>query len=462
MPLFQTALFVMAIYDVTRYGVYNDGVTNNTKAIADVVAMAEANGGGTIYFPAGTYVSGSIELKSNMTLYLESGALILGSEDKADYPMITEKIVEGYTREGHAGMIYALRAENVTVEGRGTIDGRGYNWWPDKANQHRPRMFQPILCDNVRLAGITIKNSPMWTVHPVCCKNVTIDGITIRNPWDSPNTDGINPESCSGVHISNCTVDVGDDCLTLKSGTEDDLLQKQYPCENIVVTNCAMLNGHGGVVIGSEMSGGVKNVTISNCVFNGTDRGIRIKTRRKRGGCVEDILINNIMMTNVFAPITVNGYYQCGGTDPDDMSLFSLEKLPVSDDTPVMKNIIISNVRATKATASAGFIYGIPESPVEGLRISNYSVEMVESETEIKDKPIMAWHIKKTAGTGLYCCFCKDVVFDNVSIKVLNGSAVKVEESEDIRLSGINAVGGDKVSETVNCKNIILNNEKIG
>lgn len=462
MPLFQTALFVMAIYDVTRYGVYNDGVTNNTKAIADVVAMAEANGGGTIYFPAGTYVSGTIELKSNMTLYLESGALILGSEDKADYPMITEKIVEGYTREGHAGMIYALRAENVTVEGRGTIDGRGYNWWPDKANQHRPRMFQPILCDNVRLAGITIKNSPMWTVHPVCCKNVTIDGITIRNPWDSPNTDGINPESCSGVHISNCTVDVGDDCLTLKSGTEDDLLQKQYPCENIVVTNCTMLNGHGGVVIGSEMSGGVKNVTISNCVFNGTDRGIRIKTRRKRGGCVEDILINNIMMTNVFAPITVNGYYQCGGTDPDDMSLFSLEKLPVSDDTPVMKNIIISNVRATKATASAGFIYGIPESPVEGLRISNYSVEMVESETEIKDKPIMAWHIKKTAGTGLYCCFCKDVVFDNVSIKVLNGSAVKVEESEDIRLSGINAVGGDKVSETVNCKNIILNNEKIG
>ena len=359
-------------------------------------------------------------------------------------------------------MIYALRAENVTVEGRGTIDGRGYNWWPDRANQHRPRMFQPILCDNVRLAGITIKNSPMWTVHPVCCKNVTIDGITIRNPWDSPNTDGINPESCSGVHISNCTVDVGDDCLTLKSGTEDDLLQKQYPCENIVVTNCTMLNGHGGVVIGSEMSGGVKNVTISNCVFNGTDRGIRIKTRRKRGGCVEDILINNIMMTNVFAPITVNGYYQCGGTDPDDMSLFSLEKLPVSDDTPVMKNIIISNVRATKATASAGFIYGIPESPVEGLRISNYSVEMVESETEIKDKPIMAWHIKKTAGTGLYCCFCKDVVFDNVSIKVLNGPAVKVEESEDIRLSGINAVGGDKVSETVNCKNIILNNEKIG
>jgi hypothetical protein len=223
-----------------------------------------------------------------------------------------------------------------------------------------------------------------------------------------------------------------------------------------------MLNGHGGVVIGSEMSGGVKNVTISNCVFNGTDRGIRIKTRRKRGGCVEDVLINNIMMTNVFAPITVNGYYQCGGTSPDDMSLFSLEKLPVSEDTPVMKNIIISNVRATNATASAGFIYGIPESPVTGLRISNYSVEMVDTDEEVKDKPIMAWHIKKTKGTGLYCCFCKDVTFDNVSIKVLNGPAVKVEKSEDIRLSGISVIGGDGVSETVECSNIILNNEKIG
>lgn len=452
----------MAIYDVTKYGVYNDGKTNNTKAIADVIEMAEKNGGGIIYFPAGTYISGSIGLKSNMTLYLESGSLILGSDDKNDYPMITKEMVEGYTREGCAAMIYAINAENVTVEGHGTIDGRGYNWWNNPENQHRPRMFQTILCENVRLAGITIKNSPMWTVHPICCTNVTIDGITIRNPWNSPNTDGINPESCSTVHISNCTVDVGDDCLTIKSGTEDDLLQKQHPCENIVVTNCTMLNGHGGVVIGSEMSGGVKNVTISNCVFNGTDRGIRVKTRRKRGGCVEDILINNIMMTNVFAPITVNGYYQCGGTSPDDMELFSREKLPVSDDTPVMKNIIISNVRATKATASAGYIYGIPESPVEGLRISNYSVEMIDTDEEIKDKPIMAWHIEKTKGTGLYCCFCKDITLDNVSIKVLNGPAVKVEKSEDIKLTNISVSGGDSVSETVDCDDVVLNGKKIG
>ena len=134
----------MAIYDVTKYGVLNDGETNNTKAIAKVIELAEENGGGTIYFPAGTYISGSIGLKSNMTLYLESGALILGSEDKNDYPMITKEIVEGYTREGCAAMIYAIEAENITVEGRGTIDGRGYNWWDNPKNEHRPRMFQPI------------------------------------------------------------------------------------------------------------------------------------------------------------------------------------------------------------------------------------------------------------------------------------------------------------------------------
>jgi len=452
----------MAIYDVTKYGVINDGETNNTNAIAEVIALAEKLGGGTIYFPAGTYITGSIGLKSNMTLYLEAGALILGSEDKNDYPLISEIDIKGYTRGGRAAMVYAINAKNVSVEGRGTIDGRGYNWWNHPEDEQRPRMFQPILCENVVLSGVTLLNSPMWTVHPVCCNNVTIDGITIRNPWNSPNTDGINPESCSTVHISNCTIDVGDDCLTIKSGTEEDMLQKQYPCENIVVTNCTMLNGHGGVVIGSEMSGGVRNITISNCVFNGTDRGIRIKTRRKRGGCVEDILINNIMMTDVFAPFTMNGYYQCGGTDPNDMELFSLDKLPVDEDTPVMKNIVISNVRAKNATATAGYIYGIPESPIKGLRIINYSVEMVPTDEEIKDSPIMAWHIDKTVGTGLYCCFCKDIAFDNVTINVLNGPAVKVEKSEDIHMSNIRVRGGDSISETLDCKNIFLNNKKIG
>lgn len=286
----------------------------------------------------------------------------------------------------------------------------------------------------------------------MCCNNVTINGIWIKNPSDSPNTDGINPESCSNMHISNSTIDVGDDCLTLKSGTEDDELQKQYPCENIVVTNCTMLNGHGGVVIGSEMSGGVRNVTISNCVFNGTDRGIRIKTRRKRGGYIEDVLVSNIVMNNVLVPFVINGYYQCGGTSPDDMSLFSLEKLPIEDNTPCITNLNISNVRAKNVTASAGYIYAIPEMPVTGLVLSNYSVEMIDTDGEIKDKPIMAWHAPHTKGEGIFCANVKSSIFRDISISVINGPGMEIVNSEDINVNGLHVTGSKERTKITNCK----------
>lgn len=444
-------------FNVTEYGVVGDGVTNNTKAIAKVIELAEQQGGGIIYFPAGEYVTGTIELKSNMTLYLDNGAVILGSDRPEDYPMITKDILKGYNREGHSGLIKAFKCENVAIEGYGVVDGRGQNWWSNPKNQHRPRAIQPILCNNVKIKGITIKNSAMWTVHPICCSNVTIDDISIKNPWNSPNTDGINPESCQNVHISNCTIDVGDDCLTLKSGTEDDELQKQYPCENIVVTNCTMLNGHGGVVLGSEMSGGVRNVTISNCVFSGTDRGIRIKTRRKRGGSMEDVIISNILMDNVLCPFVINGYYQCGGTDPNDMSLFNLDKNPVSDDTPIIRNINISNIRAKNVTASAAYIYGIPEMPVEGLTLSNYSVEMIDTEGELKDKPIMAYHAPHTKGEGIFCANIKDSVFNNISVKVVNGCGIELVNAENVHVYGILVKGTDEVKKVSSSTDVTFN-----
>ncbi len=441
-------------YDVCEFGVVGDGKTNNTQSIAKLIGVADSNGGGTIYFPAGEYVTGTIELKSNMTLYLDSGCVILGSDSPEDYPMITRETLKGYNREGHSGLIKAFKCENITVKGRGVIDGRGYNWWHNPKNEHRPRAIQPILCDNVLIDGITIKNSVMWTVHPICCNNVTINGITIKNPSDSPNTDGINPESCSNVHISNCTVDVGDDCVTLKSGTEADDLQKHHPCENIVITNCTMLNGHGGVVMGSEMSGGVKNVVISNCVFSGTDRGIRIKTRRKRGGYIEDVVISNILMDKVLVPFVINGYYQCGGARADDMSLFSLKKLSISDDTPIIRNINISNISAKNVIASAGYIYGIPEMPVEGLTLSNYNVIMADTEGEPKDKPIMAFHIPRMKGKGLYCANIKDSVFRDISVKITNGNGFELENAENICIYGLRAEGCENETEIKNSENI--------
>ncbi len=444
-------------FNVCEHGIIGDGKTNNTKSIAALIELAHKQGGGTIYFPPGQYLTGTVELKSNMTLYLDSGAVIMGSADPEDYPLITKDILEGYNRGGHSGLIKALNCENVSIMGRGVIDGCGMNWWGNPKNEHRPRAVQPILCKGVLIQGITIKNSAMWTVHPMCCENVMIDGITIKNPSDSPNTDGINPESCSNVHISNCTIDVGDDCITLKSGTEDDELQKQYPCENIVISNCVMLNGHGGVVIGSEMSGGVRNVAISNCVFHGTDRGIRIKTRRKRGGYIEDVIISNILMDEVLVPFVINGYYQCGNTDPDDMSLFNLEPNPLADDTPRIKNINISNIRAKNVTASAGYIYAIPEAPVEGLTLNNYSVDMVDTEGELRDKPIMAYHVKKTKGTGIFCANIKNSVFRDISIKIIRGCGAEFVNADNVRVYNMQSEGTDASDIITNSKNVEFN-----
>jgi len=443
----------MYMLNVCDFGIIGDGTTNQTEAIKKVIAIAEAQGGGTVYFPPGRYLTGTVELCDNMTLYLDAGAVILGSPDPADYPMMTAEILPGYTRGGHSGLIKAFRRKNVAICGRGTIDGQGAYWWDNPGNEHRPRAIQPILCDNVLIDGITVINSAMWTIHPLCCTNVTVHAVTIKNPWDSPNTDGINPESCLGVHISNCTIDVGDDCLTLKSGTEEDILQKQYPCENIVITNCTMLNGHGGVVLGSEMSGGIRNVTISNCVFSGTDRGIRIKTRRKRGGSVSDVVVSNIVMERVFVPFVINGYYCCGqGVSPEDMSLFSLEPLKADETTPVIENISISNIRATKVSVSAGFIYGIPEQPVKGLSVSNYSVEMLAPEEAKEEAPIMAFHIGKLKGCGIYLANIRDSVFRDISVCIRGGVGMELVGASGIRVGGFCASGADEALKMTACE----------
>jgi len=193
----------------------------------------------------------------------------------------------------------------------------------------------------------------------------------------------VNPESCKNVKISNCYIDVGDDCITIKSGAEDDLLQKQYPCENIVITNYNMAHGHGGVVIGSEMSGGVKNVTITNCVFQNTDRGIRVKTRRKRGGSVERVIISNIIMENVLAAITLNEYYCCGA-DINDEEIFTSKEIKVTKNTPIISEIIISDVICHNTVGAGNYMYGLPEKPIRGITINNIDINVCGCEEGIE------------------------------------------------------------------------------
>jgi len=403
--LFEVSLHAERI-DMRKAGANPSGSKLNTALINKTIVKLNANGGGTLFFPAGNYLTGAIKLKSNITIELEAGATLLFSDNFDDYLPFVEMRHEGIMMNSFCPLLYAVDAENITIKGEGKIDGQGKKWWTeffriytdlnkngvrdinkyqamwDKANDvkklyaetnqdyvssmqrrfFRPPFIQPIRCKNFRIEGITIVNSPFWTINPEFCENVTIDGVTINNPL-SPNTDGINPESCKYVRISNCHISVGDDCITLKSGRDLQGRNLNAPNENITITNCTMLAGHGGVVIGSEMSGGVKKVVISNCVFDGTDRGIRIKSTRGRGGVVEDIQISNIVMKNIQEEAIIL-----------DMLYTKMPVEPVSDRTPIFRNINISNVTGSDVLIPIK-IRGLEESPITNITFTNINID---------------------------------------------------------------------------------------
>ena len=273
-------------------------------------------------------------------------------------------------------------------------------------------------------------NSPSWTINPICSENVTIDNITVKNPWDSPTTDAMDLDSSKNIHVSNCYLDVGDDCIVIKSGTEEGM--KRVPCENITITNCTMIHGHGGVVIGSEMSGGVRNVVISNCVFEGTDRGIRIKSRRGRGGVVEDIRVDNIIMKGVISPIIMHMYYFCGPGGKDEYT-WNKAAYPVNSQTPIFRRIHISNVTAREVTAAAGYLYGLREMPIEDITFDNMDIHMADN--SLPAMPAMMDGVEPMKQKGFYCNNVKDIYFNNVTVINHEGSAFTVENGENVEFT---------------------------
>ena len=336
-------------------------------------------------------------------------------------------------------LIYGKGLDNITLTGTGTLDGSGAHWWQLHHERvltyARPRLIGLEECSDVRIEKIKLINSPAWTVNPVKCTNVTVDGVRIVNPADSPNTDGINPDSCRYVRIANCSIDVGDDCIAIKSGTEDGT--ERIPCENIAITNCTMLHGHGGVVIGSEMSGGIKNVVISNCVFEGTDRGIRLKSRRGRGGFIEDIRVSNIIMRQVFSPIVMNLYYNCGlqGKDQAFVDYITDKKThPVTADTPVYRRIHFSNITATEVSAAAAFIYGLPEKPIQDISFQDVWIYMAEQAQPAY--PAMMNEIEPMTAQGIFCCNVKNALFNQVRVYGCANESISVEQSEDVVILG--------------------------
>ena len=286
------------------------------------------------------------------------------------------------------------------------------------------------------------------------CSNVTIDNVTINNPYDSPNTDGIDPESCSNIHISNCHVDVGDDCIAIKAGTEGTA--ERVPCKNITITNCTMVHGHGGVVIGSEMSGSVENVTISNCVFTNTDRGIRLKSRRYRGGAVQDIRVDNVIMENVLCPFIANLYYMWGprGMDPD---VVDKNPAPVTKDTPVFRRLHFSNMTCKDVNASAGHFFGLAEMYVEDCTFENVYISIADNAVE--GEPAMYVGVQPVKEKGFVLTNTRGIKFNNVTVVGVNGPAFEVENSEDITFTNCinknNKSNSEMVKQT-NCKNVVV------
>ena len=368
---------------------------------------------GEVILREGVYMSSPIDIPSHSRLVLEKGAVLKFIPDFSIYePVFTRW--EGVRCWCMHPCLFINGCDDVVIEGEGIIDGSGEKWWqeclkkkeknkspesdielkfaalnPDYRNQPgggggrefqfmRPPLIQIKDSRNIRISGITVQNSPFWTIHPLFSEDVELRGLTIVNPYEAPNTDGIDIESCRRVSVIDTDVFVGDDGIAIKSGSGEDGIRDNAPAKDILIRNCTVKAAHGGAVIGSETAAEISDVTVDGCVFDGTDRGIRIKTRRGRGGLIHDLVFRNITMEANLCPFVINMYYKCG---TDDDSLFSLDELPVDRSTPVIHSVTIENCHGYGSKASAGMAVGLPEMPIRNVAIRNSSFAVAPDTT---------------------------------------------------------------------------------
>jgi polygalacturonase len=390
----------VSIFDVRQFGAKGDGKTLDTAAIQMALDECAKAGGGTVLMGEGTYLSKPIFLKSShTTLKLEEGATLQATDEPDDF-----------AASGRPGTVTAFvnasGLTNIAIIGEGKIDGAGARWWaPVKAakqsglaeTRRRPRMIVLSRCNGVRIEGVTLQNSPSFHLVPTECEDVVIEGVTIRAPADSPNTDAIDPSACRNVRITRCTLDVGDDDVALKAG--HSVPGRSAACENIAVTDCILLHGHG-MSIGSETAGGVRNFTMQRCTFDGTTSGIRIKSDRTRGGLVENLTYSDLTMTNVDWPISITCYYP--KVPKEDATQ------PVTPTTPVYRKIRINNLTAS-SPRTAGQIVGLPESLISEVVLEN---------------------VHLTAPAGLAIRNAKDIELKNVKIVAGKGEPLILENAQ--------------------------------
>ena len=484
------------VVNIKDFGAVSDGQVLNTQAFADAIEAVTEKGGGRVVIPAGIWLTGPIVLKSNLELFTESGALVLFSPDKSLYPLV-ETSFEGLNTWRCISPIYGEGLENVALTGHGIWDGsgdawrfvkkskltssqwkalvasggvvndEGDEWYPSeqfkKAHESadmnvplnlktkeefeaihdflRPVMVSIRNSKRILIEGPTFQNSPAWCIHPLIVEDLIVRNITVRNPWYSQNGDGIDIESCKNVLVLNSNFDVGDDAICIKSGKDEHGWLRGIPTENVVIKNNIVYHGHGGVTVGSEMSGGVKNIHVSNCTFMGTDVGLRFKSNRGRGGIVEKIYISDVRMTDIpTIAISFNLYY--GGQSVSEMLAAGgpdvvNKKEPVSEKTPQFKDISISNI-ILKGALQAVLLQGLPEMNLENVKLNDMVLE---------------------AENGFSVFDANGVTINNVKLKTETEKAVEIYNSKNIEVNGLKYQFASPSAITINgkeCKNIKL------
>ena len=423
--------------NVRKFNAIGDGVTDDTQAIQAAIMSCPKHG--RVFIPAGNYKVRTIFLKSDMTLEFAKGATLsyAGSfyEGGAILPgYLVDHFGEAYylgswegnPLDSYTALIQGINIENVNIIGKGVLDGNGHRFWDFpkvKKGALRPRLVQLIHSKFVSIQGLTICNSPSWTIHPLFSDALVFADLKIINPKDSPNTDGLNPESCNRVLIVGVYFSVGGDCIAIKAGKIYLGRKLKRSTRYVTIRNCTMNFGHGAVAIGSEMACGVKNITVSRCIFNETDRGLHIKTCRGRGkdAIIDQICFNNIKMNRVLTPLVINSFY-FGDADDQSEYVKTKEKLPVDDRTPYIGTLVFEDIECENSSIAAGFFYGLPEKPIEALVLKKCHFTFTEDASP--GYPAMMDDIKTYCRAGLIFNHVKCVTMDHVKIKGVLGEKV--------------------------------------
>ena len=473
MPRVQAPVFPDTRVELTQFGAVGDGKTLCTEAFARAIDELEARGGGHLVVPAGIWFTGPIVLKSNIDLHLEKGAVILFSSDVDLYPLV-ETVFEGLDTRRCQSPISARNAENIAITGHGVFDGSGDSWRPVKKGKMtssqwktlvasggvveddiwyptegslkgakackefnnpvgietdeewdeirpwlRPVLLNIVKSKNVLLEGVTFKNSPSWCLHPLSCEHITINNVKVFNPWYSQNGDALDLESCNNALIINNVFDAGDDAICIKSGKDEDGRKRGEPCQNVIVKNNVVLHGHGGFVVGSEMSGGVKNIYVADCTFLGTDVGLRFKSTRGRGGVVENIYIDRINMIDIpHEALLFDLFYGGKGageeTEEELAGRMKAAIPPVTEETPAFRDIHISNITASNI-GRAMFFNGLPEMPIRNVNIKDVVIN--------------------DARQGIVISQAENVTIDNTQVST-QGEVLQVKDSKNVKVNG--------------------------